>query len=219
MEDSRIFTHWDDLPFELDEDRWGRLHEAREECPGVYYLCTAPREGEGLGRELYVVTRAAVPAVISPEVIVHGIKAGDVWVFVYTGAESIYNLVKYEILRYRTRCGLPIEEADGSLYCAAVYCAEYFPWYFGGTIPPRSTPYGLTVRVKKAGEGVFFLETDQCRWVLAVSFPIWDSELSEAAKRLGVPGGDALSARVREARYLFFLRERCAPAIYELLGR
>lgn len=217
MEDKQIVHRWTELPFVLDEDCWGELSEAIEECPGVYYVCTIPEKGEGLGRELYVVTRAATPSIISPEVVAHGIETGEAWVFAYTDAGSVYNLVKYEIMLYRVKHGLPLEEGDGSLYCSAVYCAEHFPWYFGGTIPPRSTPFGLTVRVKKADEGLFFLETDQCRWVLAVSFPIWDSELSASAKRLGVMGSDDLSAQVREARYLFFSKERCAPAVYELL--
>ncbi len=216
MDDNAVFHSWLDLPFALDEDCWGELDEAVEEGPGVYYVRTVV-EVEPLGRELYAVTAAATPSVISPEVLARGVKAGDVWVFLYTGADSVFNLVKYELTRYRTKRGLPLGPGDGSLYCAAVYCAEYFPWYFGGTIPPRETPFGLTVRVRKAGEGLFFLETDQCRWVLAVSFPIWDSELSEAACALGTLGDDDLSRRVEESRYLFFPRERCAPALYELL--
>ncbi len=217
MDDSETFYRWTDLPFMLDENCWGKLNEVTEECPGVYYVCTMPEDGKGMGRELYVVTRAATPSIISPEVIARGIETENVWVFEYIDIDSIYNLVKYEIMRYRVKHGLDLEEVDSALYCSAIYNAECFPWYFGGTIPPRSTPFGLTVRVKKAGEGLFFLETDQCRWVLAVSFPIWGAELSETARGLGTLGNDDLSIEVKEACYLFLPRERCAPAIYELL--
>lgn len=206
-----------ELPFELNVDCWGELNEAIEACPGVYHVCTSPRGEEDFVRKLYVVTRAAVPSVISPEVIAHGIAVGDVWVFEYTTTDSIYNLVKFELMQYRVRNKLPIDRTEGSFYGTAVYCAEYFPWYFGGTIPPRNTPLGLTIRVKKAGEGLFFLETDRCQWVLAVSFPIWDLELSEYTKSLGMICNDGLSARAEESRYLFFAEEVCVPAIYELL--
>ncbi len=205
---------WDKLPFRLDEDCWGKLESAVKECPGVYCVCT-DGENESLFRELYVVMKAATPMIISPEVIARGVREGDVWVFEYEGVDSVFHLVGYEITRYRVKCGLPTRD---SLYSLAVFDAEFFPWYFGGTIPPRNTPFGLTVRVKKADEGLFFLETDQCRRLLAVSYPIWNTELSEETVELGVFCDDDLAAQAQESRYLFFPKERCEPAIYELSG-
>lgn len=215
MEDRKPISRWEDLPFRLDEGCWGKLDRAVEECPGVYYVCVS-RE-EALGRELYVVTEDAVPAIISQEVIDYGIQTDGVWVFEYKDTDSVYHLVNYELTRYRVKHGIPLEEGTDSLYTLSVYCGEFFPWYFGGTIPPRSTPFGLTVRVKKVGEGLFFLETDQCRWVLAVSYPIWSIELSEYTLGLGTLCHDDLAALAKQSRYLCFPRERCAPAIYELL--
>ncbi len=58
MDNNLVFHSWLDLPFALDEDCWGELDEAVEECPGVYYVRTVV-EGEVLGRELYAVTTAA----------------------------------------------------------------------------------------------------------------------------------------------------------------
>ncbi len=58
MDDNAVFHSWSDLPFSLDEDCWGELDEAEEECPGVYYVRTAVG-GEHLGRELYAVTAGA----------------------------------------------------------------------------------------------------------------------------------------------------------------
>jgi len=215
METEHESDSWDRLPFKLDEACWGKLKRAIEECPGVYYVSTT---ADGIfSREFYVVTQTGTPSVISSEVAARGIETGGVRIFEYEDIDSAYHLVAYEIMRYRVKNGLPMAEGEGSLYGAAVYRTEYFPWYFGETIPPRSTPFGLTLRVKKAGEGLFFLETDQCRWVLAVSFPIWDSELSEYAKRLGVKGG-RLSKHEEATRYLFFTEKRCAPAVYELLA-
>jgi len=216
METGNEIYSWDKLPFELDENRWGKLNRAVEECPGVYYVSVIP-EGKRLGRELYVVTSAATPSIISPEVAALGIDVGDVRIFEYADIDSVYNLVKFEIMRYRVQHGLPAGEGNETLYSAAMYYGEYFPWYFGGTIPPRDTPFGLTVRTKKAGEGLFFLETEHCRWSLAVSFPIWNTELSEYTKGLGMICNDDLSELANESRYLFFPRERCAPAVYELL--
>lgn len=214
MKSGNEICSWDSLPFRLDENRWGKLENAVEECPCVYYLCT-DGENESLFRELYVVMKAATPMIISPEVIARGVREGDVWVFEYEDIDSVYYLVRYEITRYRVKCGLPTRD---SLYGLAVFDAEYFPWYFGGTIPPRNTPFGLTVRVKKVDEGLFFLETDQCRRLLAVSYPIWNTELSEDTVELGVFCDDDLAAQAQESRYLFFPKERCEPAIYELSG-
>jgi len=216
METKKEIGSWDQLPFKLDEEHWGKLKAVVEECPGVYYVQTGASVECFLGRELYVVTKAAIPCVISPEVAACGIEVGDVRVFEFEGPDDTYDLVDYEIMRYRVKKGLPTEK-ENSLYGVAVFGAERFPWYFGGMIPPRSTPFGLTVRVKKAGEGLFFLETDQCRWVLAVAFPIWSVDLTDHVKELGMIGDDDLSRRVEEARYLFFPGERCAPAIYDLL--
>lgn len=205
------------LPFKLDEAQWGTINEVTEKCPGVYGVCTDPTEGRYAGRKLFAVTSAAVPSIISQEVIDHGIKAGDAWVFEYTGPDSIYNLVRFEVTQYRVKRGLPPDESEDTLHSFSVYYGEYFPWYFGGTIPPRNTPFGLTIRVKKASEGLFFLETDQCRWVLAISFPIWYCELTPYVTKLGTLCDDDLSTRVTLSRYLFIPIERCAPAIDELL--
>ncbi len=215
MDEAKTIYHWEDLPFRLDEDEWGKLEMAAEECPGVYYVCLSHEAAPV--QELYVVTQDATPAIISQEVVDHGVQTGGVWVFDYQGCDSVYNLVEYEITRYRVKQGLPPEKGHDNLYSISVYAGEFFPWYFGGTIPPRNTPFGLTVRVKKVSEGLFFLETDQCRWVMAVSFPIWNTELSDYAVGLGAFCDDELAARVKESRYLVFPRERCAPAIYELL--
>ncbi len=216
MDDTRGFQRWQDLPFTLDEEKYGKLNDAAEEAPGVFFLCTE-RPGRMLGQEYYVVTPQAVPSVISPEVADCGIADGEIRIFEYRTHTDPYKLVEHEVIRYRVKHGLPLKVANDSLYCSFVYCAEYFPWYFGGTIPPTYTPFGLTIRVKKADEGIFFLETDQCRWVLAVSYSIWDSELSKYTKALGTLCTDSLSMEVPESQYLFIPREFCATAIYELM--
>lgn len=217
MDDIRIFYRWQDLPFAWNEEKYGKLEDAAEEAPGVFFLCTE-RPGSVLAREYYVVTPQAVPFIISPEVADCGIADNKIRIFEYRSPTDPYKLVAHEVMRYRVKHGLPLTETGSSLYASSVYCAEYFPWYFGGTIPPTHTPFGLTIRVKKADEGIFFLETDQCRWVLAVSYPIWDSELSEYTGTLGTVCTDDLSAKVPESRYLFIPRELCATAIYELMG-
>ncbi len=216
MDGIRKINTWSELPFYLDEKEWGKLRSSWEEAPGVFYVSTELSEDIGMGRELYVVTRAGTPCVISPEVAERGTEVGDVRVFEYQGADSLYNLVRYELTRYQTVHGLPRVSSNESLYCMAAYYGEYFPWYFGGVIPPRDTPRGLTVRTKKVGEGLFFLETEQCQWLLAVSYPIWDSELSQFVQELGETWDDGLATRAVETQYLFFTCDCCVPAIYEL---
>ncbi len=203
--------------YHLDEQVWGEIRQVQAECPGVFYLGMSATDAHPYGRELFAVTPEAARSIISEEVLAYGIAEGEVYLFEYGVEHSGYTLVQYEICRYRKMHGIPESRETGSLYCTAVYAAEQYPEYFGGLLPPRNTPFGLTVRCKKAAEGLYFLETDQCQWILAVAYPIWSCDLSNEVQKLGCFCEVDLRAKELEARYLFFEESRCAPAIYELL--
>ena len=205
-----------ELPFELCETYWGEMKIAREEAPGVFYVATLPEE-EVVCKELFVVTATAVPDIISEEVAGYGKGDKNVLFFEYEIDGSGWELVKYELLRYRVRHNLPLE-IEESLYSYASFCIDKYPAYFGGSIPPRNTPWGLTIRYKKVFEGGCFLETDKGIWVLALSYPVWDTCLSDFSKKLGIMCVSDEILGAEEARWLYFKGDTCAPALYELLN-
>lgn len=188
----------------------------REESPGICYLAIQS-ENSSICREFYTVISDAIPAIISQETLSYGTKSGGFYIFEKGPARSGYELVEYELKRYRVQKKIPSPDDPESIYCKAVYTAELYPEYFGGLLPPRSTPFGLTMRMKKAGEGVYFLETAQCIWLLALAYPIWDGDLSSYAKDLAEQYRSCESQEAPEAEYYFYRLERSLPALYELL--
>ena len=202
------------MAFQIEEETWGQVRRVSREGPGVYYLATAGGDML-LGREFYAVTEEAVPEVISPEALAYGVRDGAVYLFEHEKEGGGWPIVSFEVTRYLTRHGLPLGDHD-SIYNEAIFAAEQYPEYFGGLLPPRDTPYGLTTRVKRVAEGVFFVETVQCRWLLALAYPTWKTSIADAAEAFGeLCRSDA--SLPEEAQQLFFRRERCTPAIYELL--
>lgn len=209
---------WDevieDLPFTIPEDECGEIRSALQVAPGVYYLVTTIDMDERT-EEYYVITEDAVPDIISKEAASYGKEHDGCIIFEEGVSGGGWELVEFEVERYKEKEGINI--ANGSLYEKAIFGSDLYPEYFGGLIPPRMTPWGLTMRWKKAAEGVFFLETVQCVWILALAPPVWDVDLSETAKSFGQTCSyDKLLGESNTA-YLYFQRDRCAVAIYELL--
>ena len=202
------------MQVQLEKEVWGEVQSVEEEAAGVLYVETAMPDL--CGKELYVVTPEAIPKIISEETLRYGTVVQGGYVFELYADGNGWELVSYELDRYRLRKA-PSEEGREGIYTSSVYAAEKYPAYFGGILPPRSTPWGLVLRYKKVAEGIFFLETDRLEWVLAVAEPIWGVDLSEEARGLGqLWEGDRLLRR-REAQYLYFQTSRCGPVIYELL--
>lgn len=199
----------------LDSDVWGTVIRAEEEAPGIFYLATQ-EEGRLVCREIYAVTEAAVPQIVSSEACSYGHRENGLYLFEYGVDGSGWELIGFELERYLFKTGRT--SSHDSLYSKALYAAENYPAYFGGVLPPRCTPDGMVLRVKKAAEGLFFVETERCTWLLAVSFPIWECELSEYAQGLGRVCEQDRTTGFEEAQYLFFTEEASAPALYELLG-
>jgi len=204
----------DTFPYTLDESEWGNIVRFVEECPGVFYLATI-FDGPKSHREIYAVTKTAVPDIISTEALRYGKQDGQLMLFEHDIEGAGWEIIDYEICRYRVRNKIPTE--GDSLYCKAIYGAEKYPEYFGGLLPPRHTPYGLTVRSKKVTEGLYFLETVQCKWVLALAHTVWACDLSEYVQEKGsFSQADKLEG-VEECQYMFFDEENCALPIFELL--
>ncbi len=50
---------------------------------------------------------------------------------------------------------------------------------------PIYTPNGFTVRYQTLENGIYWIETDECKEILAVCYPIWYAELPGTAQKLG----------------------------------
>ena len=200
--------------FQFDEAVWGTLRSAEECCPGVYYLATDS------GSQFYVNEFYAVPKdysgdIISKETLAYGTESNGFLLFELGAEGSGAKLVDYEIQRYKVKMGMALNATE-SLYCTALYAMTQYPEYFGGVLPPRYTPCGLTVRVKTVSNGIYFVETDQCKWLLALNYCIWATELYADLTALGTFCTQDLQSGEEATRYLFFSQETFPAIIYEL---
>lgn len=191
------------LSYELgDILRW------EEECPGVYYLAVMPTGGEP--REFYVTLEDAP---ISQELRAMGRRVEDshIRLFQFEAEDGAWAAVRYEILRYKTTHNLPLPNGEW-LQDAALYGMEHCPDYFGTYPVSPVTPWGYTLRYRALDNGIYWIETDQCVEVLAVCFPVWDSELPD--------GVQAIAQKLEhegKMGYLYFTKQDSCVAIFELL--
>ena len=204
------------LPFCLD-GAIGEIVRAYQECPGVYYVAARKQDGKFLADEYYVV-EVSSPA-ISKEAMTYGGRVEeDAHVLLYPFAEEKqgHKIIEYEICRYQVRHGI---QADGqtSLRDIALYNMEYHPEYFGPYPAPIVTPHGRTVRYKTLLNGVFWMETDTGEEVLAVCYPIWNCDFSEAVICLSEQTEEDRRRGIDDTLgYLFFPKQASSPALFEL---
>jgi len=114
------------------------------------------------------------------------------------------HVVDYEVMRWKIQRGLPVDN-NRHLRAIAACGAELYPDYFGAYPVPYITPWGYTTRHKMVVNGIFYLETDQCRRGLAIIFPIYDplpDVTKEMAEHMDEP----------QPAYLFFQeKDACVP--------
>jgi len=165
---------------ELSEltDKIGSIEEVEELCLGVHYV-TAKREDDLLSGEYYVVKeKSAVPQAAKS----YGQKISGLRLFSITDGGEEYKIIQYEVAKYRAQNNLPPDEP---LRATAFFATQSFPEYFGAFPVPLHTPRGVTLRHWILDNGIYWLETDQCEKVLAVSYPVWSTELSDLTASLG----------------------------------
>ena len=126
-------------------------------------------------------------------------------------------IIEYEIFKYRVLHHLPLPEGE-TLHGCAVYAAELHPEYFGMLPVPALTPWGYTTRHRALANGIYWIETDQCEEVLAVSQPVWQTDLSDSVLRHARQTDyDREHGIVRTLGYQFFTKKVSCVAIFELL--
>ena len=193
------------------EGEIGPVVEKEWICPGVY-LVSAKYDDELLPRDYYAVMEKSI---ISREARSYGKKISGLWLFPMTGDSEDYKIIQYEIAKYRTQNNLPVDEP---LRTTAFFAAQSFPEYFGAFPVPLHTPRGCTVRHWILDNGIYWLETDQCEEVLAVSYPVWSTELSNLTTSLGEQAEYDKAHDIEETLgYIFFpAKVSCIP-LRELL--
>lgn len=204
----------DELPFLWDDEEFGTILEAKLYCPGVYLLQTEYPEYRS-NRTLYAVYGPENSGIIPSEALQYGKRTANLTIFDRDDYGEGWMILEFEIYRYWSAHGIPNAE-NTDLFTAAHYAAEKFPEYFGSLIPPQDTPSGYTIRYKIIANGLYFVESENCRWFLAVAYCIWSSDLSDLACKFGKTLFHSANSETKTG-YLFFDQSLCAPAIYELL--
>ena len=187
----------------------GKIMELEQICPGIYYLSAG-------GTEYYAVMQNA-PA-ISQRAWLYGQQVSpELRLYPMDKPQSGWMVVRYEVCKYLIKNGLPLPDED-TLHSIATFGMECHPEYFGTFPVPALTPYGRTLRYRRMGNGIYWIETEQCTEVLAVCFPVWDGELSEATQKIAMQlDYDKQYGIENTLGYLFFSEDMSCVPIFELL--
>ena len=201
----------------LDLGVLGIVTEAELAMPGVYDAVLEDTE-TGVAVEAFIVLKNAVE--ISAAAKQYGKTDpdhSDFLVYMEDGDGNTRYIIGYELFRYRILHGLPLPEGD-TIRSIAATGAEMFPEYFGGYPVPFLTPWGCTTRHKIIANGLYWLETEQCRRGLAVASPKYD-DLSDGARGLAErPQGSTTQADADAPGYLFFREANSSVPLFELLS-
>lgn len=199
----------EELPFDLIKEI-GEIRTVQKFIPGVYYL-TAQKES------FYVVMEsAAVFAAVSK----YGHPFPGSRLYAVSEDASGWRIVEYELGKYQMthNRALISEETEREFHRAALFAAGHHPEYFGEHPVPIRTPRGYTLRHQKLENGVYWLETSQCEEMLAVCYPIWNTEFTSIARVTGEPTEyDYIQGYDKTLGYLYFSQQNSCIAFYELM--
>lgn len=204
-----------DFPYDVEDDI-GELSAAEELFPGVYYVANSGG-GSRFAKEYYLAD--AKNSRLSDSAKAFGTPLPhhpDLLAYALDGGGGGYMAVKYEWFRYCTARRLPLPDGE-TLHTVSAFGMELCPAYFGDFPVPSATPMGFTLRYKPLMPGVFAIETDQCQKVIAVCYPVWSAEFSNAVIEAGSQMDvDRLSGIHNTLGFLFFSLTPGSLAIFEL---
>ena len=196
----------EELPFDL-ESEIGEISGVQRFIPGVYYLTTQKEDCPA--ENYYVVMEfAAVFAAVSG----YGRQFPGLRLYPVSEATSGWRIAEYELAKYQMTRNpeLLSEEAEQEFHRTALFAAGYHPEYFG--------EYPVPIRHRKLENGVYWLETSRCEELLAVCYPIWNTEFTSIARVIGEPTEyDSIQGYDKTMGYLFFSQKSCCVAFYELM--
>ena len=193
------------------KDELGQIDSAEQVYPGIYYLLVK-QEDSPFASEYYAVSDTPI---ISQEAKTYGRDISGWRLFSMQDDTSGWRIIDYELGKYRVKNHLPQEQ---TLHDIALDAAEYHPEYFGAYPVPFCTPRGYTTRYWILENGIYWIETDQCEEILAVCYPVWSSELSNWAERIGEQAEyDRIHGIEETLGYIFFPRQVSSVPMYELM--
>lgn len=211
-----------DLPFHVRsfEKSYGKVHSAEELCPGVYSIRTGPVSPRSFLCSDLIVVMSDSPA-IPPAAKAYGtpLKA-DPKVLVYYD-EDYFDaarwVITYEIDKYLAEHDLPLLDGD-SLVEVQARGMEVCPEYFGEFPVPTETPWGPLLRFVRLANGVFWLQTAEAGWVLALAYPICDDLLPKTLEMAALNPYDRENGIDHTCGFRFFKYEQSCLPIFELLN-
>ena len=211
-------TAWPEgLPKEL-EDFFYEVKFVEVEAPGVYSIIARMHPDRLLTDEFYVVDRSST--IISDAAKKYGGAMSEIpqfLLFPYDKKDGGFPIIAYELARYRVTNGEKLEHM-GNLHNMAFYGMEQYPRYFGYYPAPTMTPKGYMTRYQTIDNGIFLLETDQGNRLMAVCYPIWESDLSDALTSAGLQTDYDIAHNISETLgYLFFEEPYFCLVIFELV--
>lgn len=206
-----------ELPFNFDglESQYGQIKYAELICPGVYYIATRFGEERPRFAGEYLIVTEDSPA-ISPEARSFTTPLPTIprtFLCAYMYDCKGRHVVEYEARKYLVEHGASLPE-DETLEDSRVYGMEVCPEYFGEFPIPEETPWGVTLRHDRLWNGLYWLETAQAGWVLAIAYPLY-SVLFDDTLALGV---QARNDREGKAfGYCFYPYQTSCRPLFEML--
>lgn len=206
-----------ELPFNFDglESQYGQIKYAELICPGVYYIGTKLNIDRPRFAGEYLVVTEDSPA-ISPEARGFTTPLPTIprtFLCAYTYDCKGRHVVEYEARKYLMEHGAPLPE-DETPEDSRVYGMEVCPEYFGEFPIPEETPWGVTLRHDRLWNGLYWLETAQAGWVLAIAYPLY-TVLYDDTLALGVKAGNDREGKAFD--YCFYPYQTSCRPLFEML--
>ena len=196
-------------------DGLGIIQSTEQECPGVWLISVAPEDDVEFCVEYYAVRETT--STISREAKRYGqrlISHPEILLFPLYAENGYWKAIEFEVQKYQMKNNLTSPEKK-SLLETAWEGMEVHPAYFGAYPAPTFTPLGYTLRHKNICNGVYWLETDQDRQILAIYRGMRD-DLSDVALTLAFPD-DREMGLPDTWGYFFFAKETSCIPIFEML--
>lgn len=210
-------SRYGDLPVDLS-DVFYDIRRIEVKGPGVYYVVSHDESDCLLCAEHYIVEPQS--GIISEEAKRYGKEIPrhpGLLLYSYDEEKGGYRIVEYELAKYAVQTHDDPELVE-ELHKSAVFYMELHPEYFGAYPAPITTPKGALTRYKTIDNGIFWLETTQCAQLMAVCYPIWESELSDYLKARGLMTDSDKEQGIDETLgYLFFEEKEFCLVIFELV--
>lgn len=208
-----------DYPFPIDEEKWGELIYMERYTPDIWYFVASvdPDISRPSTDGFYAVTKGSSKNIFSEEALRYGEEIEGV---LYFDQDHGRDIIGYELMRAGKQISFTRKKGrapslDRALKDAAAFGSEDFPEYFGPLPVPQLSPLGPITRRRPIQDGVCLVEANS-KWLLALSYPIWD-ELGDDTLRLALWNEGTMEQADIVGGAAFFTSEQCGPAIYDLL--